>query len=191
MKRGLLWAGLALTAPSVVLLAALPVGFVMELGKQIRIRVVNRTGRPLRVTLVGVGRDPQAPPRVAALTLHPLLPLPAFRAVDLLLEPGASRALLYSGRRVAPVLFAVRDGELAEIALPPAAAARDVETGREILIEASTPRAPASASTRAALDAHSQAWPWAGLLAGPLGTLAFLRLRRALIRTAPVRNGLS
>jgi hypothetical protein len=180
VKRRALWAGLALTAPCVVLLAALPVGFVMELGKQIPLRVVNRTDRPVRVTLVGLGRDPRAEPRVAALTLHPVLPLPALRAVDLPLPPGASRTLLYSGRRVAPLLLAVRDGELAEVLLPPASAARDVETGRVFEIDASTPRAPASPSTRAALDGHSQAWPWAGLLAGPLGTAAFLRFRRAL-----------
>ncbi|HEX7898249.1 MAG TPA: hypothetical protein VF950_10850 [Planctomycetota bacterium] len=182
MRRPALWAGLALTAPCVVLLAALPVGFVMELGKQIRLRIVNRTTRPVRVTVVGVGRDPAAPPRVAAITLHPILPLPAFRAVDLLLEPGASRTLFYSGRQVAPRLLAVRDAELAELPLPPAAAKRDVETGREIVIDASTPLAPASEETRAALDGHTQAWPWAVLLAGPLGTFGFFRFRRALTR---------
>ena len=180
MRRAALWAGLVLTAPCVVLLAALPVGFVMELGKQVRLRVVNRTERPVRVTLVGVGRDPAAPPRVAALTLHPLLPLPAARAVDLLLEPGASRSFHYSGRQVAPVVLAVRDGALAELALPPAAAKRDVETGREIVIEASTPLAPAAPSTVAALEGHTQARPWAWLLAGPVGAFAFFRFRRAL-----------
>ncbi len=184
MKRAALWAGLALTAPCVVLLAALPVGFVMELGKQVRLRVVNRTGRPVRVTLVGVGRDPAAPPRVAALTVHPLLPLPAARAVDLLLEPGASRTFFYSGRQVAPRLLAVRDGELAELPLPAAAAKRDVETGREVVIDESTALAPAAPSTRAALDGHTQARPWAWLLAGPLGTFCFFRLRRALKPTA-------
>lgn len=175
MRRALLWAGLALSAPCVVLLVALPVGFVMELGKQIRLRVVNETGRPLRVTLVGAER-------VAALTLHPLVPLPAARAVDLPLAPGATRVLHYSGRRIPPRALALReaDGTLFELELPPAAARRDVETGRQIVLDASTPGHPASPATAALLDGHPQAYPWAVLLAAPLGTLAFVRLRRAL-----------
>lgn len=178
MRRGLLWAGLALGAPCLVLLVALPVGFVMELGKQVRVRVVNRTGRRVAVTLVGAPRDPAAPPRVAALTIHPLLPLPAFRAVDLPLEPGASRVLYYSGRQVAPRVLALSEGS--ELALPPAAAKRDVESGREIVIEASTPLLPIATATREAVDAHTQAYPWAVLLAGPIGTFAFFRCRRSL-----------
>jgi hypothetical protein len=150
----------------------------MELGKQVRVRVVNRSGRRVAVTLVGAPRDPHAPPRVAALTLHPMLPLPAFRAVDLPLEPGASRVLYYSGRQVAPRVLALSEGT--ELALPPAAAKRDVESGREIVIEPATPLLPVAAATKEAVERHTQAYPWAVLLAGPLGTLLFMRLRRSL-----------
>lgn len=180
MRRGVLWAGLALGAPCLLLLVALPVGFVMELGKQVRLRVVNRSGRPLRFTLVGAPRDPQAPPRVAALTLHPFLPLPAFRAVDLTLEPGASRVLYYSGRQVAPRVLALSEGS--ELALPPAAAKRDVESGREVVIEPATPLLPIATATREAVERHTQAYPWAVLLAGPIGAFAFFRCRRSLLK---------
>lgn len=168
--------GLVLTAPFVLLLVALPVGFVMELGKQVRFRVVNAGPRPLHVTLLA-----DDPLRVARQTIHPFLPLPAFRAVDLPLPPGAARVVYYSGRRSAPRLVALRDGDvLRELPLPAAVARRDVETGREVVLSDASPALPASPAATAALAGHTQAYPWAVLLAGPLGTLAFLRIRRSL-----------
>lgn len=165
MKRAALWLALALGAPCVVLLVALPVGFVMEIGKQIPLRVTNASGRPLRVTLLGVSKDSDVL-RVAPLTMHGFLPLPALRAADVAIEPGASKVLLYSARRFRPRALLAEGRELAL-------------TG-SVVIDASTPFAPASEAARKAVERHSQAYPWAGLLAGPLGTLAFLRARRAL-----------
>lgn len=164
MKRAALWLALALGAPCVVLLIALPVGFVMEIGKQVPLRVSNASGRPLRVTLLGVSKDSDVL-RVAPLTLHGLLPLPAFRAIDVPVEPGTSRVLLYSARRFRPRAL-LADGQ--ELPL----------TG-SVVIDASSPFAPAGEAARKAVERHSQAYPWAALLAGPLGTLAFLRARRA------------
>lgn len=165
MKRAALWLALALGAPCVVLLVALPVGFVMEIGKQRSLRVTNQSGRPLRVTLLGLSKDSDLL-RVAPLTLHGFLPLPAFRGADVPVEPGTSKALLYSARRFRPRALLV-DG-------------RELPAEGPVVIDGSTRFAPASEAARKAVERHSQAYPWAALLAGPLGTLAFLRARRAL-----------
>ena len=168
MKRAALWLALALSAPCVLLLAALPVGFVMEIGKQAPFRVTNASGKPVRVTLVGVSRGAERL-RVAPLTWHGLLPLPAFRATDLPLEPGTSRVLLYSARRFRPRSLLVREAS---------GEARETAVDGSLTLDSRTPLAPASAAAREAVERHSQAYPWAALLVGPLGTLLFVRARR-------------
>lgn len=166
MRRLGLKAGLLLSAPCVLLLVALPVGFLMELGAQTRLRLVNRTGRDVAVTPVDASG-------AAALTLHPLLPLPALRVVDLPLAAGASRVVYFNGRRTALRALSVREssGERRELVLPPSAAKRRAE----LVLDESALLVPAAAPLPPPVY-----FPWAVFLAGPLGSFAFFRFRRAL-----------
>lgn len=172
------WAGLAATAPCVLLLAALPVGFAMELGKQTRLRITNRSARPLRVTPL---RTADAPDRFTLVvpSLHPLLPLPALRAADHPLPPGASLAFHHRARRGA-FLLAVRepDGPLRVAALPAEAAGPDSPASREIVLLDATPLGPAPPGVEAAAASRPQILGWALLLAAPLGSALFLVLYR-------------
>ncbi len=187
MRRGLLWCGLAATAPCVVLLVALPVGLAMEFGRQVRLRVVNRTDRPLSVTPLGGTREEPDTLHVAQQSLHPFIPLPAFRTEDLPLAPGEARTLYYSARATALRSLAIRmhDGRVWQLKLPPAAARRDLESGREVILNAGTALDPDPFHFQ---EGRSPLFAWAVLLAGPLGTLAFLRLNRARRRPTSSEN---
>ena len=183
MRRGLLWAGLAATAPCVLLLIALPIGLAMEFGRQVRLRVVNRTEESLRITPLGGTREEPDILRVAQQSLHPLFPLPAWRTEDHLLAPGESRTLYYSAGATILRSLGVRrpDGRIWQLNLPPPIARRDVETGREVILDAAMALEPRPLHFQAG---RSPLLAWAVLLAGPLGTLAFARLNRARRRPA-------
>jgi hypothetical protein len=169
--RPALLAVLVCTAPLVLLTVALPVGFVMELGKQAVVVVENATDRPLRVTPLGNSRGDDRL-RVLPRTWHPLLPLPAFRTTDLDLAPGASRRVVYSARQARPSALAVReaDGALGYLAFEPALRPTIRIAGRP----------PAALDPIAGLiERDSPAFRWLMLLAGPLGTVAFVAAWRA------------
>lgn len=167
------------TSPCVVLLAALPVGFAVELGGQRTLTLANRAGRPLSVTPLGRARSGPTP-RVLPRTLHPFLPLPVRRSADLPLAPGASIRYLYSARLAEPSHLAVReaDGSLRLLALP--------DRAREIEVAPGSPLSAAEAWTAPALAADSPRLRSLLLLSAPLGTLAFLAAWRAAGRpTSP------
>ena len=156
------------TAPFVFLTIALPVGFVMEIGKQRVVVIENRSDRAVRVTPIGRNRS-DSELRVLPRTWHPLLPLPAFRAADLDLAPGATRRIVYSARQATPVGAAVREGDGALGYLDDASPTLSI-TGTF---------KPADDRIQETLRKDSPAYRWAVLLAGPLGTLVFILAWRA------------
>jgi len=168
------------TFPFVLLLAALPVGFAMEVGKQRTLAVENRTGRPLRVVAVGHARHDPGAFLVAPRTLHPLLPLPALSS-HLAVAPGETRRLVYSARQAVVLGLAARtdDGRWhSRLTARPDAGGEP----RYVLAE---PLEPAAVVVEAALrNDPSRVLAWAILLAGPAGSLVFLRLLRMKARTA-------
>ncbi len=181
----MLWAGLAATAPCVLLLIALPIGLAMELGRQVRLRIVNRTPESLRVTPLGGSREEPDTLRVAQQTLHPFLPLPAFRSEDHLLAPGEARTFYYSARASSLRSLSVRrpDGRPWQLKLPPPSARRDIESGREVVLDAAMALDPDPFHYQ---EGRSPLLAWAVLLAAPLGTLAFVRLNRARRRVPEI-----
>lgn len=179
MSRTVLFLARALTFPFVLLLAALPVGFVMEIGKQRTLGIENRTGRPLHVVAVGHRRDDPGRFLVVPRTLHPLLPLPAFSS-GVTLEPGETRRVVYSARQAVVMGVAART-ESGEWRGRLTASAPGGEA-RYVLAE---PLEPAGVVVEAALGHDpSRLLAWAILLAGPAGSLVFLKLLRAKPRTA-------
>jgi hypothetical protein len=156
----------------------------MELGKQTRLRITNRSSRPLRVTPLRYGLDGPDRFELVVPSLQPLLPLPSLRAAEHFVPPQGTLVLHHRARRAAFVL-AVRepDGLLRVAALSPEAGGPDTPAGREITLLDSTPLGPASAGMAAAAASHPHVLGWGLLLAGPLGTLLFLRLRKSPTRT--------
>lgn len=161
------------TFPFVLLLAALPVGFAMEVGKQRTLLVENRTQETLRATAVGHRRDDPGAFLVAPRTLHPLLPLPA-PASDVALAPGERRRLVYSARQAVLMGVAART--------PSGALVSQLSAGGpagEPVYAFVDPLRPAPLVVEAALrNDPSRLLAWAVLLSGPLGTLAFWQARR-------------
>lgn len=171
LPRPALLAVLVFTAPLLLLTIALPVGFAMEIGKQASVTVENATDRPLRVTTIAQERK-TSHPRVLPLTWHALLPLPALRTCDLDLAPGGSRRFPYSARQAFPVGVAVReaDGSLGYLPCE--------QVLRPTVRISGRPR-PADPGITKVMELDSPAGRWAILLAGPLGTTAFLAAWRA------------
>lgn len=168
------------TFPFVLLLAALPVGFAMEVGKQRTLLVENRSREALHVVPVGHQRRDPGAFLVAPRTLHPLLPLPALTS-GVTVAPGETRRLVYSARQAAVMGVAARTtaGEWrSELT------ARGEPAGEPRYVLAD-PLKPAAVVVEAALrNDPSRLLAWAILLAGPAGTLLFLRLLRMKVRTA-------
>lgn len=175
MSRLALVLGRLATFPFVLLLAALPVGFVMEVGKQRTLRVENRGREPLRVLVIGHRRDDPGAFRVAIRTLHPLLPLPALSS-DVAVAPGETRRIVYSARQTVLLGVAARapagDWRGRLTAAPGSA-------GEPRYVLSAAPE-PAPMVVEAALrNLPSPLLAWAILLAGPAGTAVFVKLLRA------------
>jgi len=117
--------------------------------------------------------------RVLPRTWHPLLPLPAFATTDLALAPGATRRVVYSARQATPVGVAVResDGALGFLPCEQVPAPTALIAGRP---------GPADAPILRLLAEDSPAYRWMMLLAGPLGTIAFVAAWRARRRSSSV-----
>jgi hypothetical protein len=171
--RAALTAGLVLTAPLAFSgLVLLPVGIVVQVGSQSRLRVENRSDRTVRITPLGT-RKADGRRAVLRQAISTLLPLPALRGADLPLEPGAVRDLHFRPGDYRPTELLVRDaaGDVRQLVL--------ADSGR---VPQRIPRwddlPRASPDVVAAAAGNPQLLPWTAVLVSLGGLLAFVKLLR-------------